>query len=38
MVVLLFVAVGRRISDCGITETRYFGLLIGGNPGVRSPG
>ena len=29
MIVLLFVAVGRRISDYGITESRYFGLLLG---------
>ncbi len=30
MVGLLFVAVGRRISDYGLTESRYFGALLGG--------
>lgn len=29
MVVLLFVAVGRRIGDYGITESRYYGGLLG---------
>ncbi len=29
MVILLFVAVGRRINDYGLTESRYFGALLG---------
>lgn len=29
LVVLLFIALNRRISDYGLTEMRYFGVLVG---------